>query len=605
MCDDIKHDTSFDCLINTFKQLYTLPKYSDQIKDTFPDTEERTSKLSELKQKLNELYNVLYKEDTIVYKEINSSSYHKHIYTLKTKLIQQIKAMFPKEPIYVIINKFHSVIKDNEVSICEELMYDMVERAKEEAMRNDVQLILESIYRKHSKNGNGKISLEELEKSVKEYGYGVPSIIAKEIMSHADTTQDGEICLKDFKDYTETQVLKYYKIFYNLDSDNDLRLNFKQTKQSLHEIYPNLEFDNYFYEIYDMMDKDRSGLITFDEWCEFLIFYPQQNLKHLVDHWSIVSLTNLDPQEPDWPFIELDILISAQSATLIETAKAFLCGGIAGGFSRTVTAPLERLKILYMTTYTESKPPGIWIGLKDIYKRYGLTGLFRGNSVSIMMNVLEQGLRFSIIDYSKKKLQDENGELKPKQFLLIGVLTGVLSTLILFPLDVVRIRLLSSEGDKHIVINKFLKIYSTSGIRGFYSGFTPHLVSVLPAGSINVVSYNVLRRLVITESDIENSRLYKFMFVGGAAALITGTITYPMSLLTSRIIVANRNISNFKERIRTFSMIKSIFSLEGITGFYKGYNASILRLIIGQSVNFGTYEIMKSYNSSSRSLNKG
>ncbi len=602
MCDDKKDDIRFDDIVMIFKQLYTLPKYSDQIKDTLPDSEERSSKISELKQKLNELYSILFKEESVIHKEINSSNYHKHIYTLKTKLIQHIKAIFPNEPIYLIINKFHDILKDNEITLCEELMYDMVERGKEEIMRNDVQQILENIYKKHSNIENGKISLEELEKSVKEYGYGVPSIIAKEIMSHADTTKDGEICLKDFKDYTEKQVLKYYKIFYNLDSDNDFKLNFKQTKQSLHEIYPNLEFDDFFIQIYDMMDKDRSGLISFDEWCEFLIFYPQQNLKHLVDQWSLISLTNLDPQEPDSSFIEMDLMISAQTSSFIDTLKTFLCGGIAGGFSRTVTAPLERLKILYMTTYTESKPPGVWIGLKDIYRRYGLIGLFRGNSVSIMMNVLEQALRFSIIDYSKKKLQDENGQIKPREFLLIGVLTGILSTLILFPLDVVRIRLLSSEGEKHKVYNKFLKIYSIAGIRGFYSGFIPHLVSVLPAGSLNVVFYNVLRRLVITQNDIENSKLYKFMFVGGTAALITGTVTYPLSLLTSRIIVANRNVSNLKERIGTFTMIKTIFSHEGLAGFYKGYNASILRLIIGQSVNFGTYEIMKSSFSNSRNL---
>lgn len=36
-------------------------------------------------------------------------------------------------------------------------------------------------------------------------------------------------------------------------------------------------------------------------------------------------------------------------------------------------------------------------------------------------------------------------------------------------------------------------------------------------------------------------------------------------------------------------MIKRIYEHEGLRGFYKGYNASTLRVFIGQSLNFGTY----------------
>ena len=44
-----------------------------------------------------------------------------------------------------------------------------------------------------------------------------------------------------------------------------------------------------------MMDKDRSGLITFEEWCEFLIFFPHRNLEHMVDQWRLFAVTTLDP----------------------------------------------------------------------------------------------------------------------------------------------------------------------------------------------------------------------------------------------------------------------------------------------------------------------
>jgi len=47
-----------------------------------------------------------------------------------------------------------------------------------------------------------------------------------------------------------------------------------------------------------------------------------------------------------------------------DITQTLICGGISGTFSRTVTAPLEKLKVLYQTMYTETKVPSITMGLK-------------------------------------------------------------------------------------------------------------------------------------------------------------------------------------------------------------------------------------------------
>lgn len=41
-------------------------------------------------------------------------------------------------------------------------------------------------------------------------------------------------------------------------------------------------------------------------------------------------------------------------------------------------------------------------------------------------------------------------------------------------------------------------------------------------------------------------------------------------------------------------MAKKIYDHEGLAGFYKGYKASTLKVFIGQALNFGTYETLKS-----------
>lgn len=49
--------------------------------------------------------------------------------------------------------------------------------------------------------------------------------------------------------------------------------------------------------------------------------------------------------------------------------------------------------------YTESKVPSISVGLRETYAKHGFVTLFKGNSISISLNCLEQALRFTIIEY--------------------------------------------------------------------------------------------------------------------------------------------------------------------------------------------------------------
>jgi solute carrier family 25 phosphate transporter 23/24/25/41 len=449
------------------------------------------------------------------------------------------------------------------------------------------------MFKRYDEDNDGGISLEELQRNIDKMG--LPTIMANEIMSKADILKDNFICYSEFEKYSENQIMKYYKVFYNLDSDEDGKLDYKQAKQTFHEIYPNMDLtDDVYKKLFYTMDQDKSGLISFEEWCQFLFLFPQQNIDYMVNEWRLYALITLSTQEIITPTVEQDLHCKkGKHSKYLEILKTFICGGIAGGVSRTVTAPLDQVRTLFQTMYINSKPPNILKGILDIYHERGIQGLYRGNSLSIVMSILEQAMRFVIIEYSKKLCENEHGHINPHYFLAIGVVTGIISTLFLFPLEVVRVRVISSDENKHKIQNKFKKIYSNYGIKGFYCGFIPHMISVLPAGSFNVMFYNLLRKIFISESDAENARVHKFIFVGGAAALITGTVTYPLTLLTTRLIVANREVIEKRQRIGLFRMARSTFSQEGIFGFFKGYKASMIRLILGQSCNFGTYETLK------------
>ena len=80
-----------------------------------------------------------------------------------------------------------------------------------------------------------------------------------------------------------------------------------------------------------------------------------------------------------------------------ETSKLLLCGGLAGAISKTSTAPLARLTILYQVggissiynyQYTQQgKRPSVFRGLQHVVRTEGLLSLWKGNGVTILHRI--------------------------------------------------------------------------------------------------------------------------------------------------------------------------------------------------------------------------
>ena len=74
-----------------------------------------------------------------------------------------------------------------------------------------------------------------------------------------------------------------------------------------------------------------------------------------------------------------------------------ISGSVAGIISRTLTHPLERLRILQQTGNAFGQK-GIVSSIKHMYRHEGITGLFRGNGVNVMVQAPFTALEFYFYD---------------------------------------------------------------------------------------------------------------------------------------------------------------------------------------------------------------
>ncbi len=135
----------------------------------------------------------------------------------------------------------------------------------------------------------------------------------------------------------------------------------------------------------------------------------------------------------------------------------FIAGGISAAVSKTVVAPLERVKILLQiqdaqkTIAKDQRYKGIVDCFARVYREQGFLSYWRGNVVNVVRYFPTQALNFAFKDTYKQMFM--SGIDKNKEFwkffagnLAAGGAAGATSLLIVYPLDFARTRLGADVG---------------------------------------------------------------------------------------------------------------------------------------------------------------
>ncbi|BES92365.1 Mitochondrial carrier protein [Nesidiocoris tenuis] len=190
------------------------------------------------------------------------------------------------------------------------------------------------------------------------------------------------------------------------------------------------------------------------------------------------------------------------------------------------------------------------------------------------------------------------------EHLVAGVTGGVASTLILHPLDLIKIRFAVSDGRSsapqyHGLRNAISTIFREEGLRGLYKGVTPNVWGSGSAWGFYFLFYNSIKTWVQGGNSKTPLGPTMHMMLAAQAGILTLIMTNPVWVVKTRLCLQYSDAS-CANRGRAYTgmvdALSSIYRLEGVRGLYRGFVPGMFGVSHG-AIQFMTYEEMKnSYN---------
>jgi solute carrier family 25 phosphate transporter 23/24/25/41 len=286
-------------------------------------------------------------------------------------------------------------------------------------------------------------------------------------------------------------------------------------------------------------------------------------------------------------------------ATLFsKTFKQILCGGAAGTIARTTVAPVDRIKILMQTAFVRGqshKYGSMAQTAAAIIREDGIGGLWRGNLTNCIRVAPHAAVQF--VSYDKIKLSligSSDGKLSVPQRLLAGSLSGIAAATVTQPLDVVRIRLQTDPDVKGKLTTAIRTMWSEGGVRPFYKGWTPAMLSLAPFIAVNFAAFDTLKSWwygdgKCTKDELKARNPLVVLSLGALSGIIAQTICYPLDTVRRRMQLKGVIYPN------TAMAFITIARVEGLGGFYRGMLPNALKVMPNNAIRFAVYETLKNW----------
>eukprot|EP00587_Corethron_hystrix_P009018 CAMPEP_0113306272 /NCGR_PEP_ID=MMETSP0010_2-20120614/5587_1 /TAXON_ID=216773 ORGANISM="Corethron hystrix, Strain 308" /NCGR_SAMPLE_ID=MMETSP0010_2 /ASSEMBLY_ACC=CAM_ASM_000155 /LENGTH=304 /DNA_ID=CAMNT_0000160901 /DNA_START=185 /DNA_END=1099 /DNA_ORIENTATION=- /assembly_acc=CAM_ASM_000155 len=267
-------------------------------------------------------------------------------------------------------------------------------------------------------------------------------------------------------------------------------------------------------------------------------------------------------------------------------------GGISGAVSKTLTAPLEKVKLAIQNQ--DSNPRILsgemkrYTGMGDCFKRHvselGPASLWRGNFANCIRYVPTAACNLMFKDTIKSLFPKYN---KDKEFGMFavsqissGALAGGITNTIVYPLIYIRTVLGADLGEVkqyNGMADCFKKTIKANGFISLYNGIGPSSIGIVVYRGTQFGLQDTIKAFNPYQKDVSIIGIFSKFCVAQIAVSCSGIVSYPFDTMQRRLQIEASKPAEEQIYSGMTDCFQKILKTEGPGGFFKGALANVLR----------------------------
>ena len=260
--------------------------------------------------------------------------------------------------------------------------------------------------------------------------------------------------------------------------------------------------------------------------------------------------------------------------------RRFVAGGISGAVAKTVTAPLEAIKLKLQ--YTEDDDEGALDCARRIFEREGWRGFYRGNLANVLRYFPTQAFNFAFKDKIKRLMPKVDRKKHPWRAFAVNIVSGGIagagSLVLVYPLDTARTQLLICTNDdgspKYANMVEFFRDWN-GDVRKLYEGYVVSVAGIIPFRAIYFFVNDTLRAILPWIRDEGLKGLVSKFTCAQCAALCAAYASFPFDTVRRRLQVDAQRPLGERRYKGNLDCLKKVYRVEGVRALFRGagYNA--------------------------------
>eukprot|EP00667_Euglena_gracilis_P011352 EG_transcript_11597 len=387
----------------------------------------------------------------------------------------------------------------------------------------------------------------------------------------------GQLDLATFERFVERREQLLHQLFRGLDPDGRGFIDLEAFARAMGRYYsPEFDTEDYL-QMLACFHYDDNSTVTYTEFRQGLLLLPALHVAAVFDSWTRSAMD-----------IGEDMTVPEERRSFHKPMRTFIAGAVAGAVSRTATAPLDRLKVLLQASSDHPKQ-GVVAGLQAIYREGGVRAFWRGNGANIVKIAPESGIKFWVFDHAKRCLAADPKNATVAERLCAGALAGVVSQTCIYPLETIKTRMaIANTGTYRGIWDCAAHMYRTGGARGFFRGYLPSVLGIVPYCGVDLMMYSGLKQEYAHRFPDSDPTPITLLGCGVLSSSCGQLVSYPFALVRTRL---QAQPADGAPRYRGMvHCAASTVRRDGLRGLYRGLQVNFMKSLPAIGISYVTYE---------------